>query len=48
MTTAGRGSEPAAARVPAGEGRESVAVLDQVLWRDLAAAESPEAFGSRG
>jgi hypothetical protein len=46
MTTAGRGSEPAAAGIPASEGRESVAVLDQVLWRDLAAAESPEAFGS--
>ncbi len=46
MTMAGRGSEPAAADVPAAEGREPVAVLDQVLWRELTAAESPEAFGS--
>ena len=41
MTMAGRGSEPAAADVPAAEGREPVAVLDQVLWRELTAAESP-------
>jgi multidrug resistance efflux pump len=46
MTTGGRGSEPAMASPSGGDGRESVAVLDQVLWRELSSAETAEAFGT--
>lgn len=44
MSVIDRGSEPASPS--AGEARESVAVLDQVLWRDLLSADTAEAFAS--
>jgi hypothetical protein len=39
-------SDTAATKQTEGGGREPVAVLDHVLWRDLLAAESVEAFGT--
>lgn len=44
MSVTGRGPESIAAGPAAGEAKDSVAVLDQTLWRELLTAEIPEAF----
>jgi Barrel-sandwich domain of CusB or HlyD membrane-fusion/GAF domain len=46
MSITGRGSEPAAAGALAGHAKEPVAVLDQVLWRELLTAGTAEGFGA--